>query len=418
MNIIPTSTTSFEVIVNNFINQGKISTLEALGKLLERIDKLLYSQKQPFEKVIKIKERTIQTSIGMLRFKRRYYYDELEHKYRFLLDAYLNIPRRNRLMDNVKIKIIEAASEMSYEKAGRYACEEGLPVSKAAVCRLIRNTEFFIEDNNSLIINDSKVHVQIDEKFINVIGSANKKKLYTCTIFKGVIPKGKKKVLQNRTLISSKNLNLFFEKINKSLFEKYHIKLDDEIYVSGDLASYIQKSPEKILVCKAIYVPDKFHVLKAIKDSLGLKTNKYLINDGACQKLIIDSLKGINDVDASKIRTLLSKNPESLTHYLDYEYDGCSQECMNSHYFCSRFDKVPNIWRFDTIEKLSQVICSKQNRSVVKIGWKDKYYKMPYDTIEPINVEKEYRNGLDEMNLPHHMRRFFYRLEDGWDIIP
>ena len=41
MNIIPTSTTSFEVIVNNFINQGKISTLEALGKLLERIDKIL-----------------------------------------------------------------------------------------------------------------------------------------------------------------------------------------------------------------------------------------------------------------------------------------------------------------------------------------------------------------------------------------
>ena len=75
MNIIPTSTTSFEVIVNNFIQQGKISTLEALGELLERIDKFLYSQKQPFEKVVKIKERTIQTTIGMLRFKRRYYYD-------------------------------------------------------------------------------------------------------------------------------------------------------------------------------------------------------------------------------------------------------------------------------------------------------------------------------------------------------
>ena len=59
MNIIPTSTTSFEVIVNNFIQQGKISTLQALGKLLERIDMFLYSQKQPFEKVVKIKERTI-----------------------------------------------------------------------------------------------------------------------------------------------------------------------------------------------------------------------------------------------------------------------------------------------------------------------------------------------------------------------
>ena len=417
MNIIPACTTSFEVIVNNFIQQGKISTLEALGKLLERIDKFLYSQKQPFEKVVKIKERTIQTTIGMLRFKRRYYYDEYEEKYRYKLDAFLNIPKRNRLMDNVKIKIIEAASEMSYEKAGRYACEEGLPVSKATVCRLIRNTEFYIEDNNSLIINDSKTHVQIDEKFVHVLGSSNKKKLYTCTIFKGVIPKGKKKVLQNRTLISSKNLDTFFKRINQSLIEKYKIKLDDEIYVSGDLASYIQNSPDKILVCKCKYVPDKFHVIKALKDSIGLVTNKREINDKEFQQSIIEALTGIDDVDARKIRTLLCKKPECLSHYLDYEYDGCSQECMNSHYFCPRFDKVPNIWRFDTIEKLSQVICSKQNKSVIKIGWKDDYYDMPYETIEIIDIQREVKSAIVELDLPYEMRRFFTRLKDGWDII-
>ena len=141
---IPTNTTSFEEIVNNFISIGKISTLEALGKLLERIDKILYAQKQPFEKVVKIKERTIQTTIGILRFKRRYYFDELEDKYRYKLDAYLNIPKRNRLMNSVKIKIIEAASEMSYEKAGRYACDDGFPVSKSPVCRLIKMAEFYL----------------------------------------------------------------------------------------------------------------------------------------------------------------------------------------------------------------------------------------------------------------------------------
>ena len=59
MNVIPTNTTFFEEIVNNFIKIGKILTLEALGKLLERIDKFLYTQKQLFEKVVKIKERTI-----------------------------------------------------------------------------------------------------------------------------------------------------------------------------------------------------------------------------------------------------------------------------------------------------------------------------------------------------------------------
>lgn len=417
MNIIPTNTTSFEEIVNNFIKEGKISTLDALGKLLERIDKFLYAQKQPFEKVVKIKERTIQTTIGMLRFKRRYYFDELEDKYRYKLDAYLNIPKRNRLMNSVKIKIIEAASEMSYEKASRYACDEDCPVSKATVCRLIKKTEFYIEDNNSLIINDSKIHVQIDEKFVHIIGSSNKKKLYTCTIFKGVIPKGRKKILQNRTLISSKSLKSFFEKINKSLVDKYKVTLDDEIYVSGDLANYIQEAKEKILVCKSIYVPDKFHVYKALKDSIGVITNKTEINDIKFQQSIIEALKEVDDVDARKIKTLLCKKPECLAHYLDYEYDGCSQECMNSHYFCPRFDKVPNIWNFNTVEKLSQIICSKQNNSVINIGWKDAYYDMPYETLEPIDFEKETRSAIAELDLPYHMRRFFTRLEDGWDII-
>ena len=413
MNIIPANTTSFEDIVNNFIQQGKISTLEAIGKLLERIDKLLFAQKQSFEKVVKIKERCIQTTIGMLRFKRRYYYDKYEHKYRYKLDAFLRIPRRNRIMNNVKIKIIEAASEMSYEKAGRYACEDGLPVSKATVCRLIKNTEFYIEDNNVLLDNDSKIHVQIDEKFVPIASSKNKKKLYTCTIFKGVALKGSKRILQNRTLISSKSLNTFFKRINKSLLEKYKVKLDDEIYLSGDLATYIQNSPERIRVCKAIYVPDKFHVLRGLKTSIGVIANKYELNDDEYRNSLIDALKGIDDVDAKKIKKLLCNNPESLSYYLNYKYDGCSQECMNSHYFCPRFDKVPNVWEFDTIEKLSQIICCRENKSRIKLGWNDEFYEMPYKEIEPIDFEKEHRESINTLGFDYQIKKFFLRLENG-----
>ena len=107
--------------------------------------------KQDNLRVIKFKERVIQTSIGLLRFKRRYYYDTYENKYMYLLDVFLSIPKRNRYMDSVKLKIIEAASEMSYEKAGRYGCEDNLPASKSTVCRLIKNTEFYIVDNNKII---------------------------------------------------------------------------------------------------------------------------------------------------------------------------------------------------------------------------------------------------------------------------
>lgn len=417
MNIIPTSSSSFEEIVNNFIKEGKIKTLESLQELLECLDKFLYSKKEAFEKVVKIKERTIQTTIGLLRFKRRYYYDELENVYRYKLDAFLNIPKRNRLTDSVKIKIIEAASEMSYSKAARYACEDNLPVSKATVCRLIKKTKFYIEDNDHIYLNNDKIHIQVDEKFVHVIGSTNKKKLYTCTIFKGVIPKGKKRVLQNRTLLSSKNLNLLFRRINKILKEKYKASLDDEVYISGDLATYIQNSPDRVINCKANYVPDKFHILKGIRDTLGVVANKHELNDEKYRESIIEALKDVEDVNAKKIRRLLCNKPETLSHYLEKEYEGCSQEAMNSHYFCSRFDKVPNIWRFDTIEKLSQIICSRENKGTIKLGWKDEYYDMPYETIEPIDMEKEYKTAIAKLDLPYEMRKFFVRLASGKDII-
>jgi len=417
MNIIPTSSSSFEDIVNNFIKQGKIRTLEALGKLLERIDLYLYSKKESFEKVVKIKERSIQTTIGMLRFRRRYYFDELERKYRFKLDAFLKIPKRNRLTNTVKLKIIEAASEMSYSKAARYACDDNFPVSKSTVCRLIKNTEFYVEDNTNLIINDSKIHTQIDEKCIHVLGSKRKRKLYTCTIFKGVTYKGNKRVLQNRTLISCNNLKNFFNRINEILYIKYKVSLEDEIYVSGDLARYIQLSPEKILMCKATYVPDKFHILKGLKDTLGVVANKYDLNDEKYRESTIEALKNEDNVDARKIRTLLKRKPDSIKHYLDSAYEGCSQEGMNSHYFSPRFDKVPNIWGFETIDKLSQVICSKENGSKIKIGWKDTYYDMPYKLADPMYIDKEYASTLAELDLPYEMRKFFVRLMDGRDII-
>ena len=49
--------------------------------------------------------------------------------------------------------------------------------------------------------------------------------------------------------------------------------------------------------------------------------------------------------------------------------------------------------------------------------WKNEYYKMPYETIEPLDMEKEYKTSIVELNLPHQMRKFFDRMVDGWDIM-
>jgi len=415
MDIIPTNTTSFEEIVNNFIKDIKISGLNNISSFLENLDQFLYENKQSHLMVVKFKERVIQTSIGMLRFKRRYYFDTYEKKYRYLLDAFLSIPKRNRYMDSVKLKIIEAASEMSYEKAGRYGCEDGLPASKSTVCRLIKDTEFYIVDNNRIIKNDAKVHLQIDEKYIHIKNEKNQKRLLTATIFKGVKIKGKKRILQNRTIISGSKINSFFKRINNILVKKYGVTVKDEIYVSGDLATYIQSSPEKIYVCKAIYVPDKFHVEHTLKQQTGIIANEYELNDANFQRDIISCLKDNLNAESKKLLKLLKTNSGCLKCYLDPNYEGCSQECMNSHYYASRFDKVPNTWNFKTIEKLSKIIESKQNDSKIKIGFKDEFYDMPYDLETNVEIGEIYRNVINTDGMPCDMVKFFNRICDGYD---
>ena len=323
MDIIPTNTTSFEEIVNYFIKDIKISGLNNIGLFLENLDQFLYENKQSHLRVVKFKERVIQTSIGMLRFKRRYYYDTYEDKYRYLLDAFLSIPKRNRYMDSVKLRIIEAASEMSYEKAGRYGCDEGFSASKATVCRLIKQTEFYLVDDFKIIKNDAKVHLQIDEKYVHIKGEKNQKRLLTATIFKGVKIKGKKRILQNRTIISGSKINPFFKRINNILGKKYGVMINDEIYVSGDLATYIQSSPEKIYVCKAIYVPDKFHIEHTLKQQTGIIANENELNDKSFQEDIISCLKDSINSESKKLLKLLKSNPECLKCYLDPNYEGC-----------------------------------------------------------------------------------------------
>jgi len=417
MDIIPTTRTTFEEIVNDFIKDIKVSGLNDLAKILEMLDQSLYEGKQSHLRVVKFKERVIQTTIGMLRFKRRYYYDTYERKYLYLLDAYISIPIRNRYTDAVKLKLIEAASEMSYEKAGRYGCEENLPASKSTVCRLLHDACFYIEDTNKIIPNPGKIHLQIDEKFINVKGKKNKNKLYTGTIFQGVEECGKKRKLLNKTLISGKTQIIFFKKINSILKNKYKVKEDEVIYVSGDLATYIQNSPEKILICKAKYVPDKYHIVHSISQEIGVIPNKNDLNDKKFIEMALNQLKENDTVDARKLVKLIISNPNCFETYLDPYYEGCSQEGMNSHYYASRFAKVPNVWNENTIPKLSEVIEARANKQNVKIGFHSSYYEMPYDLEkDEIPLSKIEKSVINTDGMPYAMRQFFYRLKNGYDV--
>lgn len=416
MNIVATKLPLFEEIVEKFLKRGKENILDQLSNLLKTIDDELCSKRPKSLKFIKYKQRTILTDFGLLTFKRRYYFDTLKCEYLYLLDYKLKIPKRSKVMTNIKLKVIEAASEMSYSKAAIYGAPEGYPLSKSSVYRYIKDCNIYVKQNNFIKDNEDVIHVQIDEKFLNILGSKNKKKRLTATIFKGRKTEGTKGriKLQNRTILSAKNDRELAKKLNDTLLKKYKVKENQKIFISGDLAQYIQQYPDKIWVCDSVYVPDKYHVKEALLKELGLiATDKELKNQKFIDS-IIDGLKGTETVDGIKLRTLLKRKPESLKNYSNTKYYGCSQEGMNSHYYASRFAKLPLKFGEQNLETLCKIIEAKQNRSMIKIGFALEYYAEPFDIIGHMWKLREDKFVLDTRGMKEETRKMFENIKYGW----
>ena len=135
--------------------------------------------------------------------------------------------------------------------AGKDNLPEGYSLSAVSVYNLLKKASirsFY----HSFPTSSSAIHVQLDEKYIhmrNARKKAGKQRLYTATIFSGIFHNKKQNMLKNRMIISSRNLTTLFNKINYFLKYIYNVSLDSHIFISGDLAIYIQISPDRITVC-------------------------------------------------------------------------------------------------------------------------------------------------------------------------
>ena len=100
----------------------------------------LKDRKEKFECLEK-DERTIISIFGEVRFKRRYYQDKETKERVYLLDQFLKLEKRERMLPNVKERLIEEARDTSYKRAGEKA-SYGTDISKQTVKNEINKLEF------------------------------------------------------------------------------------------------------------------------------------------------------------------------------------------------------------------------------------------------------------------------------------
>lgn len=372
MNILPLNNYVFDDYIKNYHEHS----LNIAAAELERVDKEIWEKlaKNRY-KLIRYDSRTILTSIGAITFRRRYVSDTLKKQYFYPLDQQFNLPKRKRLSNELTLRALKGATELTYRQIGENLVYNET-ISKSTICRIVKNCQISI-DLREKFDDIGVIHLQIDEKYMSKIGTNRKSIHYTATIFDGrkcVGNKGKHK-LTHRQLTSAESLEELKENIKQILLTKFGVTVTTPVFVSGDFASYIQIFPDNMDYCSATYVPDKYHSCQALADELGvfqLPTSRNVLEylaETTNQKIkdfVSDSFK--------KVVRCYRRNQRSFEIWDLPIYEGCSQEGINSHYYAARFGSRANKFKPETISKLCRIKEALLNSWVIKA--KDSTYKI------------------------------------------
>lgn len=397
---------------------------EIVENMLDYIDRKIYLEiiKNPHIQLISKRPKTIKTAYGKFTFKRRYYHYDLkdEEKNLYPLDEFLGIRPRTQYTDGCKLEMAYKASELTYRQVGDNISKD-FKASKATVCRSIKNIEIDQIVPSKISNNGSMVHLQIDEKYVSIRGEKHKKRLYTATIFAGRYLYGENKEkakLLNKTVFSAKTVPDLAKKCNNYLKNNYGLKPEDTFYISGDLATYIQNFKDRITCATGIYVADKFHVFRDFTKFTAVKLDNDSFSTDEKFEEHIKELKSITDEKIlkspayKKLFSLVSRKSDALKHYNDEAYEGCSQECMNSRIYSTRFAKLTNKFNFDTVIKLSEIKESVINESKLTFGLKLKDIK-PTNIIPSREYMEKEKYVIDTSGMTHSMRKLFAEIKYG-----
>lgn len=413
-----------KISIDNVIKIVYEKFKEMLSNYLEQIDRKISLELSSNNnvKLVSKRKKTIKTPFGLFTFYRRYYLYTLEHSetYFYALDELLGIRPRTQYTDGCKLELAFKASELTYRQAGETISNEFV-ASKSTVYRSIKNLNVKQVIPTKITNNQDKIHLQIDEKYVSIRNEKHKKRLYTATIFKGRFLYGKNKnkaKLLNKTVFSANSVPLLALKANEILKKVYNCNPNEEIYISGDMASYIRNFNERITTANAIYVADKFHVFRDFMKYTGihLENNSFDSNEKILEHLnelqAIKEEKILHNPEFKKLLNLLKNQPYSLRHYNDEKYQGCSQECMNSRIYAVRFGKLTNKFNFNTILKLSEIKEAIINDSKLTLEFKqgDCYKHSIINSIERMELEKYV---IDTSEMSYSMRKLFTSIKYG-----
>lgn len=321
------------------------------------------------------KPNTLATIFGEVHYERTYYKEKETGKYCSLSDEIVGIDAHDKMDLSLKAKCVELASMQPYRKSGKQACGT-LELTGQTVMNAIRwlgpvapyavpkGTEkkkvkyLFIEaDEDHVSMRDGHVGepklVYVHEGVQQV--SKERRELKNPVYFSGMFRK-------------SEELWEIVEEYIDTAYERENI---EKIYLSGDRGAWIRSGATWIK--DSIYVVDKFHLQKYIKQAAGhieygcreiwaaikSQDKKYL-------EIVFETLVDHPDSEGKEIKmreafSYIRASFETTKHYYDEEYKGCSAEGHVSHILSDRLSSRPRTWKYDGIDEMARLRVETKN---------------------------------------------------------
>ena len=355
--------------------------------LIEYAENIIFKLKERKEKFESLEkdERTIISIFGEVNFKRRYYKDKETKERIYLLDQFLKLEKRERMLQNVKERLIEEARETSYRRAGEKA-SYGTEISKQTVKNEINKLDFKTEiseekENKKKV---KKIYIIADEDHVHLQkGGIEEPRLVV--VYDNVVAKGKRIELKNKKHfggIYTKRIDDLWEEVMTYIENNYDTEYLERVYISGDGASWIKTGVEWIV--KSKYVLDEFHMKKAVNGIVGriTKTNKEKKEKE--KKELRTALRRLNfvkfkekcyEILAEEMEKTIRKRKEEMMNYIlnniegiknlyrnKKELHGCSAEGHISHIYSDRMSSRPMGWSTTNVENMSKLRIAKEDK--------------------------------------------------------
>lgn len=390
-----------------------IQVTQFLVEYAENIIFKLKDRKEKYECLEK-DDRTIISIFGEINFKRRYYQDKETKERVYLLDQFLKLEKRERMLPNVKERLIEEARETSYKRAGQKA-SYGTEISKQTVKNEINKLDFKGEigeekENKKKV---KKLYIIADEDHVHLQkGGIEEPRLII--VYDSIIAKGKRIELKNKRHfggIYTKKIDDLWEEVMTYIENNYDTEYLERVYISGDGANWIKTGLEWII--KSVYVIDEFHMKKAVNGIVGriTKTNKeekekqkkelrrelrrlnFVRFKEICYEILADEMEKSTRKRKEDLMKYIIKNAEGIKNLYrnKKELHGCSAEGHISHIYSDRMSSRPMGWSTININNMSKLRTAKEDKKSTEEIIKNRKKVIEIKEIEKIRNQANRR---------------------------